>query len=114
MITLNGTMTANGQDRSGYWQSGGSGGGIYLRCVTWAGTGGVLTAKGGNAISYADRASAGGGGRIAVWFQRDLYAGGLTTNAAGGTGWVEAWTFGQPGTIVFGWIQRPGTVFTFR
>jgi hypothetical protein len=114
MITLNGTMTANGQDRSGYWQSGGSGGGIYLRCVTWAGTGGVLTAKGGNAISYADRGSAGGGGRIAVWFQRDLYAGGLTTNAAGGTGWVAAWTFGEPGTIVFGWIQRPGSVFTFR
>ncbi len=113
-ITLNGTMTANAQDRIGYYQSGASGGGIYLRCKIWTGSGGTLTAKGGNAIAYTDgRGSAGGGGRIAVWREFDEYTGTITTNVAGGAIDPEENIIyaGQPGTIVWGFIAPAGTLF---
>ncbi len=70
-VTLDGTMTANGQE--GYYapsdmRSGcGSGGGIFVRSGRFGGSG-VLRANGGTGAGYASSSGGGGGGgRIAVW-----------------------------------------------
>ena len=65
-VTVNGTMTANGG--SANEAGGGAGGGIYIACDVFAGTGGVVRANGGNCANGAsrDHGGGGGGGRIAV------------------------------------------------
>jgi hypothetical protein len=66
-ITLNGTLTANGQVGQ-YYGAGGSGGGVFLKCATFSGSAsGRLVAEG----AVGDNPlvdGAGGGGRIAVWY----------------------------------------------
>ncbi len=44
-VTVNGTITANGQAAPDWNAGGGSGGGIYITCRTLAGTGGVVQAN---------------------------------------------------------------------
>jgi hypothetical protein len=66
-ITLNGTLTVNGQEGQNYG-GGGSGGGIFLKCASFSGSAtGRLSAKGANGWNTAVD-GAGGGGRIAVWY----------------------------------------------
>lgn len=109
-VTLNGTITAEGEDKANYFNAGGSGGGIYIRCRTFAGSGGTLTAQGGDSMGTAGRCAGGGGGRIAVWRQRDQYVGSVATNVAGGVADTPSCS-GAPGTVVWGWIPPPGTIF---
>lgn len=64
-VTLNGTLTANGQDAASYG-GGGSGGGIFVKCRTFTGAAtGKMIANGGDQINDG---GGGGGGRIAVWY----------------------------------------------
>ena len=65
-VTLNGLISANGDDRfaSLGQYGGGSGGAIYVDCHTLAGAGGLIQANGGSGLSYG----AGGGGRIAIYY----------------------------------------------
>ena len=105
-VRIDGTITANGQsdlvDRSG----GGSGGGIYIKCWKFYG-GGSLSANGGSTVNYSG--GGGGGGRIAVWMQAPLHTVSNTVN--GGIGYDST---GQVGTVVFGLLPPPGTIWTVQ
>ncbi len=106
-VTVNGTITMNGTaaDHSNY--GGGAGGGVYIRCRTFAGNG-VIRAIGGNGGSVA---GGGGGGLIAIWSQRRTgWTGTLADPAsvAAGTGGYGA---GATGSLK--WIDIPATGTTF-
>ncbi len=64
MVTIDGTLTANGT--TGGQGGGGAGGGININCASFGGssTGALLSAAG---INGGSDVGAGGGGRIAVW-----------------------------------------------
>lgn len=65
-VTLNGTIAADGGKSLSNNGGTGSGGGIFIRCVTFeGGASGLLSAKGGD---YITSPGGGGGGRIAVWY----------------------------------------------
>ncbi|NCB44459.1 MAG: DUF5011 domain-containing protein, partial [Clostridia bacterium] len=72
----NGTITADG-----YWRRT-SGGGIYIKTNTLLGNGNIF-ARGGNGISCDSWACdiAGGGGRIAVYYHENNFAGNISANA---------------------------------
>ena len=70
-IDLDGSVLANGESRSGNYEGGGSGGGIYFDVDTLNGSG-AIQARGGNgryhsSVSSADGGS-GGGGRVAIYY----------------------------------------------
>ncbi len=95
-LVLNGTISANGQDK---WRSpGGAGGSVNLRIGIASGTGAVR-ATGGNATGYPDVYGGGGGGRIAIRWQTGSISS-WTLTVAGGTGAYG----GQPG--------NPGSIYT--
>ncbi|MBI2437270.1 MAG: hypothetical protein HYV36_00440 [Lentisphaerae bacterium] len=114
-IRVDGTLTANsGLAKSARYGGGGSGGGIYLRCRTFAGSSnGILRANGGDS-GYTAECGGGGGGRIAVWRIYHQYQGSYSvTNGIGntsGTGGNNA----EVGTMVWGQIPVPGAIFTFH
>ena len=63
-VTLDGTVSANGESENQY-AGGGSGGGILIIGGSFTGgAGGILRANGGD---FSSRGGGGGGGRIAVW-----------------------------------------------
>ena len=65
-VTLNGTLTVNGQDGQNYG-GGGSGGSIFVKCLSFSGAStGRLFAEGGGGCYTND--GAGGGGMVAVWY----------------------------------------------
>lgn len=120
-FTMNGTIQANGSDgtRDGGGAinqdgSGGSGGGIYITCGTFAGNGGTFRANGG--IGGTRYGRGGGGGRIAVWRIRDVSAGAGSNSVSGGAGGLGGAlpTNSEPGTVVWGWLPTPGTVLTIH
>jgi hypothetical protein len=110
-VTLDGRIEADGAGLTGTYGSGSSGGGIYIRCSTFAGSG-ILSAKGGRGGN--NDGCGGGGGRIAVWRATDRFTGAaLVDGGAGGTGDPA----GQPGTIVWGIFVGPkptGALFAIR
>lgn len=63
MLTLNGTLRANGGNGGGYG-GGGSGGGIFITCTNITGTG-TVAAIGGDGGGYTP-CGGGGGGRICI------------------------------------------------
>ncbi|MFA6429775.1 MAG: Calx-beta domain-containing protein [Patescibacteria group bacterium] len=73
VLTINGTLSANGGNpvagNSGSIGGGGSGGSIYLLAGTLTGSG-SLSANGSNGAAYADgrNGGGGGGGRISVYY----------------------------------------------
>ena len=71
VVTVNGTISANGGDSKEAHASGGSGGAIYITCRDFQGSSsGLLSAKGGNrGGGDSNCGGAGGGGRIAVIYQ---------------------------------------------
>lgn len=115
-ILLDGLISADGEycgsvpsttDGHGSQMGGaGSGGGIYLKCRNFTGTANAkLSARGGNAEYYGG----GGGGRIAVWRIFDV-SGNLVSNSVDG----GASGYGHPGflgTVLWGWLPAPGTIF---
>jgi hypothetical protein len=95
-LTVNGSISANGnpglQDDAG----GGSGGSLWISAGVLAGTGEVL-AIGGDGELF--QGGGGGGGRIAVYSSQNLFSG--LVSAAGGDGFAP----GQDGTIQYGSIS---------
>ncbi len=103
---LAGTMSASGGTGGSQYSGGGAGGAIYVACARLYGTGAVLRAAGGNGISV--NGGGGGGGRVAVWRGLDRYSGIISNNVAGGFGTAtNSFYFGQPGTVVYGFLRLP-------
>lgn len=77
VITVNGAIRANGIGNAGGRNGGGSGGSLYLSCARLAGTGGSLSAEGGNTVltgGGGQQGGSGSGGRIAVLYEPALQA----------------------------------------
>lgn len=89
-VQLDGLITANGGNGSGYAGGGGAGGAIEISAGNWSGAGSI-TANGGNGASGLG--GGGGGGRIAVITGADSFTGSLA--AFGGSGA----NFGGAGTV---------------
>ena len=120
-VTIFGTVTADGGNGAGpsyaYW-GGGSGGGIYITCATFAGSpSGLLSADGGTGRSgYYYQ---GGGGRISVVYSDagqprtgvrfSTSAAGLTDVTGMGSLYVpdDAFAPGIPADISDAWIHCP-------
>ena len=125
-LTLDGTISANGEyggpltDMAG----GGAGGSIFITCGTFAGgTSGVLSARGGDATQRdGSNTGGGGGGRIAVWRDpdRDTHLGVPAqgndgTAVDGGTNAFAGAQFsGAKGTIYWKNVRAPGTIFEIQ
>ena len=90
-LTVEGSLTADGNN-AGPNAGGGSGGSVYLTVNTLAGTG-VISADGGLS-GQVTNAGAGGGGRIAIEYVSDNFAG--SVSAGGG---ANGWEKGGAGTI---------------
>ena len=89
IATINGVLSANGQDRGGGAGGGGAGGGIYLSCSDLLGTGSINSIGGNNG-----KGTGGGGGRILVDYSN---AGSISF---GGTFNVNGQSNGTIGTAV--------------
>ncbi len=68
-LTINGTVKADSGTRSGD-TTGGSGGSVYIKALTLAGTG-AISANGGNGTSQLR--GGGGGGRIAIYYSASTF-----------------------------------------
>jgi hypothetical protein len=91
-LQLDGVISANGGNGSGFGGGGGSGGSIYLSPGSLAGSGSI-TANGGNgAMNFG---GGGGGGRIAIYFNSNSFAGNISAYGGGGA------NFGGAGTIYY-------------
>lgn len=107
-LLLNGIINANGANANA--GGGGAGGSIYLSCRRLSGTNGSILANGGNAWNAGYSEGGGGGGRIAVWRVSDD----SWINSVSVTGGVSYSGTSTPGTVVWGWIPPPGTVFVIH
>jgi hypothetical protein len=86
-VVLEGLITANGDQGSG-WQAGsGSGGTVNIAVSTLSGAG-TITVNGGA------REVGGGGGRIAVYYDNSTFTGQAVANGGDGN-----YADGQPGTV---------------
>lgn len=86
-VTVNGTVTANGETVTG--SGGGSGGGIFISCKKFGGSAsGLLRARGGNTSSLG---GGGGGGRIAIDYQDLAGTVDVRFDALPGTGFYNGW-----------------------
>ncbi|NLF38299.1 carboxypeptidase regulatory-like domain-containing protein [bacterium] len=81
VLTLDGTVTANGGNGTAHDCGGGAGGSIYARTAVLNGSG-RFTANGGNGTPYA---GAGGGGRIAVYYGAESFTGFDTSTVSAGS-----------------------------
>ena len=88
-LTVDGRLTAEGQDDWLNDQGGGSGGSLWLTVDTLAGSG-VISANGGTGETHG---GGGAGGRIAIYYDINVFSGALT--ARGSAGWVP----GGAGTV---------------
>ncbi len=96
-LTINGTITSNGNnggDANGNNGGGGAGGSIYLTAGTLAGNGSV-TANGGNAATNWGTGGNGAGGRIAIYYTTtNSYTGSTAVNVGtGGAGGANGTAF---------------------
>ncbi|MBI2442127.1 MAG: hypothetical protein HYV35_12245 [Lentisphaerae bacterium] len=107
IVSVDGTITANGGNGSGSDGGGGAGGGIYITCRTFQGTNGTLNAKGGTTGNRY--VGGGGGGRIAVWRIYHTFSG-TNISAIGGAESGSSGYDGTNGTVVWGQIPAPGTI----
>ncbi|HNQ90059.1 MAG TPA: Ig-like domain-containing protein, partial [Verrucomicrobiota bacterium] len=83
VLTLEGTLSANGEAGQGNEQGGGSGGSIWVTTDKITGSG-QIRAMGG---AGQGNGSGGGGGRVAIHYEQDLgYSGFTQVNLAGGAG----------------------------
>lgn len=111
-VNVQNKITANGTYGSSL-SGGGSGGGIYITCKNFIGSAnGVIQANGGGAPTSWPGGGGGGGGRVAIWLVRNLSDGVIPVSVGGGTGTGGA--IGETGTIVWGQLPIPGTIFYGR
>lgn len=98
-LLLDGKISANAYDLN---VNGASGGSVYITAHILQGTGSI-TAKGGNSRAPYTFKGAGGGGRVAVYYDESTFTGLVTAEEgnryAGGA--IQQWYYAQPGTVVF-------------
>ena len=101
-LTLDGQLTARGEDGMSYPGGGGAGGSIWVTAGSLAGTG-AIDAQGGFASASGGGGGGGGGagGRIALVYGSGSFAG--TLSAKGGIGWNP----GGGGTIFTHDLTQP-------
>ena len=110
-VTLDGTLNADGGN-GGTYGSGGSGGGIYVTCPRFGGSG-SLTADGGDG-GTDDRTGGGGGGRICIT-RVSAVGEAVTTSVEGGSdSEVSGSKDGEPGTVVWTALPKAGTILLIR
>jgi hypothetical protein len=114
-VTVNGTITVNGSSKLSDYGGGGAGGSIYLYCQRFSGTGGILTANGGSSLAYpgTNPGGGGGGGRISIQRVTDTSGGGVLAYVEGGQDGLGSKNGGD-GTIVWGRLPFPGSMFSIR
>jgi len=117
-VTLDGTITANG-NAHGFWGGGGAGGTIYIKSGTFAGAAtGRMTAQGRSGHGNGPWGGGGGGGRIAVWRAKHAYAGEPSvTDWANSVTSVVTLVGSLPGDIgTVEWVDIPpaGTMIMIR
>jgi len=102
-VVVNGAINADALISSyESWDSGGSGGGVYITCRTITGTNGLISADGSKSSGGG---GAGGGGRIAILY--DTNAQSLLPmplfrcSAAGGYSKTDVTNSGEIGTLYF-------------
>ncbi len=106
---INGQLLANGRN-PGIYGGGGSGGGIYLRCLRLSGNF-YLSAFGGNGGTHSVHGGgSGAGGRIAIW--RAIDESTFTYNILAGTSHLDR--VGEDGTFYLGNVAMPGTLIMIR
>ncbi|HLO39933.1 MAG TPA: immunoglobulin domain-containing protein [Phycisphaerales bacterium] len=109
-LTIDGTISANGQSTPGNQAAGGSGGSIWITCATLGGSGSV-TAIGGTGNTGSS--GGGGGGRVAI-YSCDVQVPLTAFNVNGGIGYRN----GGIGTVYFGgssvniFLQPDSTTYT--
>jgi hypothetical protein len=112
-VLMDGSMLASGGSVPNEYGACGSGGGIYVNCRTFAGSG-LLKANGGSSGRNApDYGGSGGGGRIAVAYKTSTNGWSGTTLVDGGVGSYTG-NVGTNGTVVFWQIPPPGSVIIVR
>ena len=89
-VTVNGTITADGQTGGGSGSYGGAGGSAWIVCHTLAGTGRVSADGGDSAGNWG-----GGGGRMAIYYQARTMARSCITADGDGSGGK----YGAAGTV---------------
>jgi len=105
--TVNGTLTAVG-DNPNWASGGGSGGGIWLSCATFSGSGGLLSANGGDGIDAGGSGGGcGGGGRIAVNYGSLGAVSEMRFSAASATTGFKHATPGDRGAARLGTVRFP-------
>ena len=93
-LTVNGSITADGDDNITHFTHGAaSGGSIWIMAGSLAGSG-MISANGGDVAFDTPAGGGGGGGRIAVYYEASDFTG--TVSASGGTGGSS----GGAGTIL--------------
>lgn len=98
-ITVNGAVSANGEN-GGYWAGGGAGGGIYITSTLLAGDAtGLISANGG--AGGAGGMGGGGGGRVALLYDESAQTAATQPafrfSVSGGVGGTDR--NGRPGTL---------------
>jgi hypothetical protein len=101
-VVVNGTISVNGT-AAYHGRGAGSGGSVYITCLTFGGAGGVVSARGGYQPTLVPGApgGGGGGGRIAILYDATAQSPvppDVLIRAAGGMGWSSE---GQPGSVYF-------------
>jgi hypothetical protein len=89
IVQVNGTLSANGGNGTGYGGGGGSGGTIVLTGGTLLGSGSIAANGGYGANSIG---GGGGGGRIAISPAANLFGGTISAYGGGGGNWGGAGT----------------------
>ena len=97
-VIVNGTVRMNGENNSHHRNGAGAGGGVYIYCRNFSGSG-VIQARGGSNLLTDPTGGGGGGGRIAVWSQNR-------------TGWTGSLQF--PDSVAGGSSSVPGGNGTLR
>ena len=100
-LTLNGKITANGNDAIYDRSGGGSGGSIWISTRKFDGSG-FITANGGAGEPFDG--GGGGGGRIAIYSRTNNFPGPIV--AFGGAGW----NFGGMGTVIVTNLPAPRVI----
>lgn len=108
LLTLNGTVSANGQTYTAAWGAGGSGGSIWIIAKNITGIG-TVTANGGNGDNTA---GGGGGGRIAITGYTNYSFSGSLSVADGGSSYTNfPRMVARPGTVYLeNWSDLPSVI----
>ena len=100
-LTLDGQLTARGEDGISYPGGGGAGGSVWVSAGSLAGAGSINAAGGAANASPPGAGGGGAGGRIAAYFGSTTFTGAMT--ATGGNGWTP----GGAGSVFTKNITQP-------